>query len=182
MESKEEIREHIKRKRALMRNGEKEILDISIFSKLINSKEYNEAKYIFVYVSFSGEVDTHKIIDYALKDNKYICVPKVISKEKGMKAVQIKNLMELKKGAYGILEPESFKHEIDEKNIDLVLVPGVAFDNFGGRVGYGGGFYDRFLKNLNQYTVKLALAYDFQVMDKVPKDELDVLVDRIINN
>lgn len=182
MKSKREIREYINKKRLLLKKEEKENFDRVIFNKVINSKEYMDSKHIFTYVSFNSEVDTYKIIEYALEDNKSVYVPKVISKEEGMKAVQIKSVNELKKGMYGILEPVSFKFSVDEQVMDLVVVPGIAFDISGGRVGYGGGFYDRFLKKLNSNAVKLALAYDFQVMDKVPTEIHDVFVDRIFTN
>lgn len=182
MESKKKIREYINKKRFLLKKEEKENLDRIIFNKLINSKEYIYSKHIFTYVNFNNEVDTYRIMQYALEDNKCVYVPKVISKQEGMKAVQIKSVNELKKGMYGILEPVSLEFQVDEQVIDLVVVPGIAFDVTGGRVGYGGGFYDRFLKKLNSNTVKLALAYDFQVIDKVPTESHDVLVDRIITN
>lgn len=182
MKNKKEIREYINKKRLLLKKEEKENFDILILNKLINSEEYIDSKHIFIYVSFNSEVDTHRVIQYALEDNKCVYVPKVISKEKGMKAVQIKSVNELKKGMYGILEPVSFRFVVDEQVIDLAVIPGIAFDISGGRVGYGGGFYDRFLKKLNSNAVKLALAYDFQVMDKVPTEIHDVFVDRIITN
>ncbi|MCY6356491.1 5-formyltetrahydrofolate cyclo-ligase [Clostridium sp. ZS2-4] len=182
MKSKKEIREYINEKRLLLKAEEKLEFDTLIFNKLINSKEYIDSKHIFTYVSFNNEVDTQRFIQHALQDDKCVYVPKVISKQKGMKAIQIKSVNELKKGMYGIWEPASFEFSVDEQVIDLVVVPGIAFDIFGGRVGYGGGFYDRFLKKLNSNAVKLALAYDFQVMDKVPVEIHDVFIDRIITN
>lgn len=182
MENKSRIREYINKKRFLLKKEEKENFDRVIFNKLINSKEYIYSKHIFIYVSFNNEVDTYRIIEYALKDNKCVYVPKVISKEEGMKAVQIKSVKELKEGMYGILEPASLEFAVDEQVIDLIVIPGIAFDISGGRVGYGGGFYDRFLKKLSSNVVKLALAYDFQIVDKVPTEIHDMLVDRIITN
>lgn len=182
MKSKKEIREYVNKKRFLLKQEEKENFDTLIFNKLINSKEYIDSKHIFTYVSFNSEVDTHRVIQYALEDNKCVYVPKVISKEKGMKAVHIKSVNELKKGLYGILEPVSLEFAVDEQVIDLVVTPGIAFDISGGRVGYGGGFYDKFLKKLRPNAAKIALAYDFQVMDKVPTEIHDVFVDRIITN
>ncbi|HID0825153.1 TPA: 5-formyltetrahydrofolate cyclo-ligase, partial [Clostridium botulinum] len=79
-----------------------------------------------------------------------------------------------------ILEPKNFKNIVDSKEIDLAILPGLAFDNKGGRLGYGGGFYDRFIPKLKKEVSKIALAYDFQILKEVPKDAHDVLVDDII--
>ncbi|MEA4826430.1 MAG: 5-formyltetrahydrofolate cyclo-ligase [Clostridium sp.] len=176
------IRNIVMEKRKALSKELKEVFDNNILDKILSSKEYKEAKTILVYVSFEGEVDTHKFIKYAIDDNKKVCVPKVMSKQEGMKAVNIGSFNDLKVGKYGILEPLDFSREVQEKEIDLVIMPGVAFDKNGGRVGYGGAFYDRFLKKLIDKIPKIALAYDFQVFDKVPVEEHDEKIDRIITN
>ncbi|MCY6484684.1 5-formyltetrahydrofolate cyclo-ligase [Clostridium aestuarii] len=182
MQSKEEFRKFITQKRSLLSKNKKEDLDNKVFNKLIKNKAYKNSKVIFCFVSFKNEVYTHKFIKYAIKDNKRVCVPKIISKEEGMKAVEIKSFQDLKSGAYGILEPLNFNLQIDEKHIDLALIPGMAFDKYGGRIGLGGGFYDRFLKKVNKNTLKLSLAYDFQIFDKVPVEKHDIRIDGIITN
>ncbi|MCY6957682.1 5-formyltetrahydrofolate cyclo-ligase [Clostridium brassicae] len=182
MKNKKEIRDYVKIKRNELKLEEKNKFDKRIFNKLIESEDYSKAKNIFIYVSFEGEVDTYRIIKHAFKNHKRVYVPKVISKELGMKAVEIKTLKDLKIGAYGIYEPDSFDNAVDENIIELVIVPGVAFDLSGGRVGYGGGFYDRFLKKLSPNAAKFALAYDFQLMNEVVMKEHDIRVDRIITN
>jgi 5-formyltetrahydrofolate cyclo-ligase len=179
---KNTIREIVKEKRKSIPKKAKEKMDDIIFNKVLESEAYKNAKLIFVYVSFEGEVDTHRIIKYALNHNKRICVPKIISIKEGFRAVEIKSFEELEEGAYNILEPESFENEVNEKDIDLILMPGVAFDKNGGRVGYGGAFYDRFLKNVRENALKIALAYDFQIFDEVPMEEHDIRIDGIITN
>lgn len=182
MKEKNKIRSLVKEKRNSLDERLKKTMDNIIFEKIISSEFYKSSKCIFVYVSFEGEVDTHRFIKYALNDNKRICVPKVKSKEEGIVAVEINSFHELKEGAYNILEPENFNKKIDERDIDLILMPGVAFDKNGGRIGYGGSFYDRFLKNPDIKALKIALAYDFQIFDKVPMEEHDIKVDGIIFN
>jgi 5-formyltetrahydrofolate cyclo-ligase len=182
LKRKKEIRNFIEEQRKILKRDVKEAFDEQIFNKLIKSDEYKKAKTIFLYASFEGEVDTHRIIKHALADGKQICVPKILSKKEGMKAVIIESFNELKPSAYNILEPESFNKTIDEKNIDLILMPGVAFDNKGGRVGYGGAFYDRFLTKMKSDTLKIALAYDFQLLEEVPMDKHDKRIDGIITN
>lgn len=182
LKNKKEVRRAILEHRDNIGANIKEEWDKKIFSKLMNSEDYKNADVIFVFVSFRSEVDTHRIIVQALKDSKTICVPKINVKEKEMEIFKIENLEELKLGYYGILEPREDCQKVDCNYIDLILMPGAAFDNQGGRVGYGGGFYDRFLKRMNKKVKRIALAYEFQVLDKVPVEEFDVRIDGIITN
>lgn len=182
MEDKKSIRDIVKTRRSMLTNKDKELMDEIIFNKLMKSEAYKAAKIIFIYVSFQGEVDTHRIIKHAIDNNKKIYVPKIVSKKEGIKAIEINSFEELKEGAYNILEPENFENQRDEKDIDLILMPGVAFDEVGGRIGYGGAFYDRFLKKVRKDASKIALAYDFQIFEKVPMEEHDIKIDGIIRN
>lgn len=168
-------------KRERLKADDKEQYDIIIFHNLIHSEEYKKADTIFIYVSYNNEADTHRIICHALEHNKKVCVPKVISKAEGMKAVEIKGFKDLRPGAYGILEPES-NCFTDEKDIDLVILPGLSFDYDGGRLGYGAGFYDRFLCNLREDAMLIGIAYKFQIVEKVPMDSHDYYIKKIITN
>jgi 5-formyltetrahydrofolate cyclo-ligase len=181
-ESKREIRKFMREKRELLTKEEREKLDNAIFEKIVNSKEYKESKNIFIFVSYDTEIDTHRIIKQALKDEKVLCVPRVISKEEGMIIAQIKNFEELEPGAYGILEPKDNKFQVDETIIDVAYLPGLAFDKIGGRVGYGGGFYDRFLRKSRKDCKKIGLAYSFQVLENVPMEKDDEYIDGIITD
>ena len=154
--------------------------DEDIFNNLINSEFYKNANTIFAFVSFRSEVDTHKIIKYAIKDQKTICVPRIKSKQKGLEIFKIDSFDQLKKGYFNILEPLESCPAIDSKNIDLILMPGAAFDRQGGRLGYGAAFYDRFLCNMDNKVNKIAIAYNFQVLDNIPMDEHDVRIDGIV--
>jgi 5-formyltetrahydrofolate cyclo-ligase len=182
MESKKSIRKLVKEKKDILPRAERQNLDNIIFNKVINSEDYRNSDTIFIFVSYNNEVDTHKIIKQALKDGKVLCVPKVISKEYGMDIVQIKSFEDLKEGAYGILEPKDSKLKVEENIIDLCYLPGLAFDIKGGRVGYGGGFYDRFLVKTREDSKKIGLAYKFQVFSEVPMEEHDVFIDGIITD
>ncbi|WP_027623261.1 5-formyltetrahydrofolate cyclo-ligase [Clostridium lundense] len=182
MEDKKLIRDSILKIRDTISLSERKKYDEEIFKKVIESKYYKEAKSIFIFVSYKTEVDTHKIIKKALEDGKVISVPKVISKKDGMYGAIINKFSDLKPGKYGILEPGEENIKILEKDIDLVLIPGAVFDKEGGRIGYGGGFYDRFLVKVRKDVPKVAIAYDVQIIDKVPMGELDVRIDDIISN
>jgi 5-formyltetrahydrofolate cyclo-ligase len=179
-EIKKSIREEMIKHRDSLSIDIKEKWDENIFNNFINSKFYKYSNTIFSFVSFKSEVDTHKIIKYALNDGKTIYVPKVKSKQKEMEIFKIEGFNNLKKGYFGILEPVEECKIACRDNIDLILMPGVAFDKYGGRIGYGAGFYDRFLSSMKKDINKIALAYKFQVIDKVPEDKNDVRVDGII--
>lgn len=178
--NKKEIRKSIIKNRDLIDANVKQEMDDSIFEKFINSNFYKCADVIFTFVSFASEVDTKKIIEYAIKDKKTVCVPKVISKDEGFIIYKINGLMDLEEGFYGILEPKNTCEIIDYESIDFILMPGVAFDKFGGRIGYGGGFYDRYLSSLKRDIPKIAIAYDLQIVDKIPMTGLDIYIDGLI--
>lgn len=178
---KKDLRKIMKEKREKLKADNKEKYDITIFHNLIHSDEYKKARTIFIYVSYNNEADTHRIICHALENNKIVCVPKVISKAEGMKAVEIKSFMDLIPGSYGILEPGS-NCFMDEKDIDLVILPGLAFDSDGGRLGYGAGFYDRFLCSVREDAMLVGLSYKFQVVEKVPMDSHDYYIKKIITD
>ena len=154
-----------------------EILEKStlIKEKLFSLEQYKKSKIIMFYVSFNSEVNTHDMIREALK-NKIIVVPKVQFNEiEPSVIIDFDNLIASK---FGILEPIEIM-KIAYKNIGLVLVPGIAFDKEGHRLGYGLGFYDKFLAKVPK-AIKVGLAFDFQVVDRLPREEHDVPVDFIV--
>ncbi len=182
MESKKSIRKIVKEKKDILTEDQRQKLDNMIFNNVTTSDEYKNSNVVFIFVSYNNEVDTHKIIKQALKDGKILCVPKVISKEEGMIIVRIKQFEDLQAGAYGILEPKNDELRIAEDEIDISYLPGLAFDKKGGRVGYGGGFYDRFLRKTRENSKKIGLAYGFQIFHEVPMEEHDVFIDGIITD
>ena len=149
-----------------------------IIKNLYETEEYKKAQTIMVYVSYRGEVETHTLIKTALKDGKCVCVPLCNSKNCSMTAREITSFSELKNGAYGILEPADDSPTIDKAGIDFVIVPGCAFSKSGHRIGYGKGYYDRFLKDTSAF--KCGLSYDFSFADELPYEETDIPLDMII--
>ena len=178
------LRKEILEKRNNMDLVKKEEMDKKILKEFYESKYYKEAEKIFIYISYDSEINTKEIINKALKNNKKIYVPRTEFKTRHMDAVEITSLDNLIESKYGILEPSKEESYIDPNDLDLIVVPGVAFDRNGGRMGYGAGFYDRYFKKINKENinkiVKLALAYELQMLDKVPMNEQDVPVDYII--
>ena len=182
MKSKDEIRREILAKRDLLSEQEIREKSRSIFEKLIQTDEYKDADNILVYASFKSEVRTDDIIFDALSLGKNVFCPKVTDSKAGlMKFVQIYDTTELEAGYYGIREPVIKENsEIYEPCAKtLVIVPGAAFDNKGNRIGYKGGFYDRFLA-CNPQAFTIALAYDFQIMDEIDAEIHDIPVKMVI--
>ena len=99
-----------------------------------------------------------------------------------MKAVRLKSFNDLKENSMGILEPIDDSNYIDKREIDLILVPGVVFDLNGNRIGYGGGYYDRYLQDIKEIRNKVVLAYDLQIVDSINPDIHDIAFDYIITN
>ena len=149
----------------------------AIWKFLLSLPEYRRAKTIAFYASIEkeGEVATLEMIEDSLTQNKKVCLPKVVADR--LKFFDVKSVKELKEGAFGILEPIGDK--IKPEQIDMVVLPGIAFDATGNRIGFGRGYYDRFLKKVKNVS-RIALAFDFQIVDKIPSTKPDVRVHKII--
>ena len=151
----------------------------SIRMNLTALPDYRDAGLIHCYVSIPGEVDTWVLIGDALRGKKRIVVPFVRKGETDLLHSEISDLSELiQKGGMGLYRPSGEIRPVDFQAIDLVIVPGVAFDRMGNRLGFGRGYYDRFLKKVG--AIKVGLAFEFQILDSVPMGETDVPVDLVV--
>ena len=139
---------------------------------------FRKAKNVMFYISFDGEVDTEKMIKHARRLGKIITVP-VCSKSRRIIPCLLNDNVKLVRGLYGTRVP-AVKRALGRRAIDLVIVPGVAFDRRGNRLGRGKGYYDRFLRKLPDNTTSIGLAFDFQILPKVPATRRDVSVKRVI--
>ena len=152
----------------------------SIIDKLYSTDYYKKAKTIMTFISFGAEVDTHEFIKTSIAKGKRIVVPITIPETKELKLSQVLDFDHLEIGFYDILTPkEEFISYVDPSEVDLIIVPGVAFDRNGYRIGYGGGYYDRFLANLDHVT-KISLAFDMQLISSIPHEHFDIPVNYII--
>jgi len=154
-----------------------------IAASLINHEWFILSKSVFIYVSMGNEVPTHTIIKNALAGGKTVSVPK-IGLGTQMYAVPVRNIeQDLIPGKLGILEPKSHLQPISESCIDLIIVPGLLFDIGGYRIGYGKGYYDRYLstmKKISPHCKTIGLAYQNQVVQQLPRGEHDKPVMLII--
>ena len=164
----------IKRRNELAGKEEKSQI---ICEKLLLSNSFKQAKTIFVYLSCRSEVYTQKIVEECFASGKTVCVP-VCKKDCQMDAVTIEDMSNLVYNNFGILEPIDKTKIADKKTIDLCIAPGSVFDRSLNRIGYGKGFYDRFLQGTGIKTI--ALAFDCQIEERIPFGEYDVKMDCII--
>ncbi len=176
MERKSDIRKRILQERLCLPVEEKQSFDRVIFEKIINHPLYLQAKDVFCYMPIRGEVETRVIVEASWKLGKRVAVPKVLSKTK-MEFYYIESWEDLLPGTFGVLEPVSDKNANPEDA--LVLVPGSAFDKKKNRIGYGGGYYDRYLEMHANYKT-MGVAYSVQVIETLPKEDTDIPVQFLI--
>ncbi|PRR82694.1 5-formyltetrahydrofolate cyclo-ligase [Clostridium vincentii] len=177
---KNKIRKDIIGKRDSLDLEKKRNFDKIIIGKLKETEEYKKSKNIFIYIGFGSEIDTAKYIEEFLMEGKKVFVPRTNMVIKTMDAVEITSLKELERNKFGILEPNKNKESIDKNQLQLIIMPGVAFDIDKGRIGYGGGYYDKYMEYIAEGIPKIALAYELQIIDKVPREDHDILPDSII--
>jgi 5-formyltetrahydrofolate cyclo-ligase len=177
---KEYLRQTILQKRNSLSKEEKELKDRAIKEHLFGLNEFQKAKIIFFYFSFGSEAATQKMIRECLSAQKRIFLPAVNRDKKELLWAEVQDFKTLKPGPYGILEPSQNFKELAVEKIELVIVPGIAFDRYGFRLGYGGGYYDRFLCILPPRVAKIGLAYELQIVEEIPCEEQDYPVDKII--
>lgn len=181
-EEKKETRKKILGKLKLQPESERLKKSLKIKELLFKTEVFKKAEVILFYLSFDGEVDTYSAIRDALKMGKIVAVPFLKRKSKDIFPCLIRSLSKssLKRGLYGISQPKRL-YPLDIERIDLVITPGIAFDQKGNRLGRGRGYYDRFLRRLASHTKKIALAFDFQILPRLSTEPQDSKVDRIIS-
>lgn len=169
MKSKKQLRQQIIYQRLQLSPAE--VLEKSklIQKKVCSHPTFLNAPVIYIYIDYHHEVSTRSIIETAWKLNKIVAAPKIIDRE--MKFYQIHTFDDLAPGTFGILEP--LTNECISNNEGLMIMPGVVFDVNCHRIGYGKGFYDRYL---NRYPAldKIALAFDLQIVDQIETEPHDI--------
>ena len=171
-----ELRRQIREKKRKMTAEEIESRSRELGRLFASTEVYRTAKTIYGYMPYNQEVRTVPMLEQALRDGKKVAVPKCYGDE--MKFIYLDDLTRVAKGYAGIPEPVADEPVAHDKTA-LVLMPGLAFDPQGHRIGYGGGFYDKFLsREPNHPTV--ALCYDFQVLPHLDTEEHDIPVDTVL--
>ena len=175
MVKKQDIRKNVLKQRNLMTEKEWDEHSHEIYKKVVTHPFFLEADEIYCYIDFRNEVDTRKIIEEAWRLGKRVAAPRIEGSE--MNFYYIDSFTKLESGYFGVLEPVG--EEKAEGEQVLVIMPGAAFDKKRNRIGYGKGYYDRFLEKYPTYRT-LALAFELQVVDKIPSDSFDVKPNQIV--
>lgn len=173
--NKKELRQAIRERKRQFTQQQLDELSLSVISKLKEHPRFQKAQTILLYYSLPDEVCTHNLID-ELKDKKII-LPKVIDKE-NMILCEYNSPVDLSKGAFNIMEPAGSIFESYD-SIDLAVIPGMAFDARGNRLGRGKGYYDRTLSKLAR-VYKIGVCFPFQLVDEVPTEATDIKMDEIL--
>lgn len=183
--SKKLLRERVL---TLLRNQKEEerlIKSLAIKDKLFQMQAFQKAETVLFYASFDGEVETFEMMKEAEKLGKIIGLPGISRNNKQILPLAVASLETgLEVGLYGIKQPKVDQAKtLREDRLDMVVVPGVAFDKKNNRLGRGGGYYDRFLETLPAHIPTVGLAFDFQIVDALPsQEEHDVRVSRVLTN
>ena len=151
-----------------------------IEKRLLKLEEFIKAKRIMFYLAFDGEVKTKNMINKARELGKEIYAPQCVTKEKTLKPYALKKDSALKRGPYQIWESQT-ENELPIEELDLVVVPALAFDKDGNRLGRGKGYYDRFLRKISKHTHSIGLAFDFQILPTLPIEQNDVPVSKVLS-
>ena len=173
---KKELRRAIRDRKRAMTLDEIESRSRKLGELFAASEAYQKARTIYGYIPYKQEVRTVPMLERALAEGKRVAVPKCYGDE--MKFIYLDDLTQVEKGYAGIPEPIADGPIADDPQA-LVLMPGLAFDPAGHRIGYGGGFYDKFLAQEPEHPT-LALCYEFQMLEHLETEEFDVPVDTVL--
>lgn len=176
---KTELRQNVKQMRMALDPNVKKRMDEAITDTFLRGTSYTRSDVILTYVSTNIEVSTERIILTALNDGKRVACPRCVDGTREMEFYYIDSLDELKPRTFGVREPDADRGRLyDGSGYPVCIVPGLSFDRWGFRLGYGKGYYDRFLSRYNGWTV--GLCYSECVQYKLPHGRFDRPVDRLI--
>ena len=174
--NKKELRNRIREQKRAMTPQQIESASQKLVELFLATEQYRQAKTIYGYLPYNQEVRTVPLLEQALADGKKVAVPKIYGDE--MRFIYLPDLNQVEKGYSGIPEPIE-DGPLGDDPTALVLMPGMAFDEEGHRIGYGGGFYDKFLANEPDHPT-IALCYDFQIVKELPTEDFDIPVDLVL--
>lgn len=177
---KAEVRKSCLAQRAALGEKERESKSKIIQQKLQNLPEFQRAQTVMLFLNFRDEVETTALAEATLACKKKLVLPRCAPRGI-LLPIEVRDLsVDLESGAWDIREPKLTNGEVEPSEIDIIIVPGAGFDLQGNRLGYGGGFYDRFFALLNPLTPKVALGFECQVIEKVTVDKHDVKMTMLI--
>ena len=172
---KAELRKQVLQEMKSLSQEQKQAMDQALTDQFLKHPFYQEAKVIATYLSFPHEFQTQELIEQALRDGKKVLIPKTYPK--GRMDFVVYDPQQLVKTSFGLLEPQRDLEVVDASRIDLIHVPGLAFTTEGYRIGYGGGYYDRYLEHFAGHT--LSTIYPCQIQDFIPEKH-DIPVEEVL--
>lgn len=180
-ERKHQIREQKLRDRAALPADDRKRLSLLATDRLLALSSLSCCKKILLFYPFRDEIDTRPFLESALLRGQQIWLPLTKQKERQLIPYVYGGQDTLRQGAYGICEPDpAVAQRAEIAELDAVIVPGVAFDQAGGRMGYGGGFYDRFLTELQRKPLLIGYCFSTQLISQVPTESHDVQMDYLV--
>lgn len=180
---KKVLREQMKAKIAAHPKTEIAGKSRQIAEKLFGLAVFRRTRLVAFFASVEGEVDTHPMIDRALRSGMRVALPSVDAGKKELRFYEIKDLKrDTAKGTLGILEPKPSLPAVEPSALECVIVPGLAFDGMGARLGRGAGFYDKFLARLSPGTAKIGVAFAFQMVKNIPMEQHDQRLDVVLTD
>lgn len=177
-DQKKDLRREMNRKRRALSAQQREAAGKLAAERLLALPCWKRSTSVFAYSDYNGELPTEQILQKALEEGKILALPRITAPGQ-MEFHALACLQERVAGSYGILEPDGEKEIVIPDTQSLLLLPATAFDEEGNRLGYGGGFYDRYCRRFPQ-AIRIGLAYEFQVVLKVPRAEFDIPVQGIV--
>jgi 5-formyltetrahydrofolate cyclo-ligase len=179
MLTKQQIRSKIRVRLKTQKEEDRSRKSKIVKEALLRTKVFKKAKTVMFYIAFGGEVETREMIKEAKRLGKRITVPVCKDRRITLRPCILDKNARLRRGALGVCEP-LLKRFVRAEDLDLVIVPGIAFDKEGHRLGRGRGCYDRFLKRLPKEIPTIGLAFDFQILPKIPAKTHDINVNKVI--
>ncbi|MCA9106084.1 MAG: 5-formyltetrahydrofolate cyclo-ligase [Pirellulaceae bacterium] len=178
---KQQIREQAHENRRAQED--KDEISRDIMARFMTLPEYDRAATVMFYIDVRAEVRTRNDLEKALGSGKKIVVPYCVDGE--LELFHLESMDELETGMYKILEPRQDLRSVESKRVDvaeldLIMVPGVAFDRVGGRTGHGKGYYDKLLEHAKLTTPLVGVAFDCQIFDEIPMESHDIFMDRVV--
>jgi 5-formyltetrahydrofolate cyclo-ligase len=174
---KQDVRRQFRKRRDALPEADRLAASMAVRRCIEASEPYRRASHVLFYASMGSEVPTWGFIEAARKGGKVVVLPRIGGDELTLHAWD--GVKPLAQHSLGILEPEAAFPGVGASRIDVVLVPGLAFDRSGHRLGYGGGFYDRLLRRLHRGW-RVGIAYEFQLVDRLPSEPHDERLDAIV--
>ncbi|WP_227395150.1 5-formyltetrahydrofolate cyclo-ligase [Jeotgalibacillus aurantiacus] len=156
------------------------LLTEGVHERLFQTDEWRHAQTVGLTVSTGFELETRPVIERAFQDGKAVAVPRCIPSRKALVFHEIQDITDVKPSFFNLLEPPESLPVIHKDDIDLLIVPGLIFDRAGYRIGFGGGYYDRFLTDYRKMTA--SLCFRFQIMDQIPHETHDIPVNKLITD